>query len=366
MPGGGYPISHYYPGLYLTCIPDPFKEHLQAYQIPASFFISYGVMNSTFFSLPKWRSILTFLTVCTINTPTVHAEADTVPGNTSLNQECLACHGHKQYFYFNEMAGKTVKERMNPYYVIDSADFYYSNHRSFRCTDCHSTEYSVFPHSGELRMEPRYVCMDCHEGDENTAQYKFEAIQEEFLKSVHSTRHSEEFTCWMCHNPHSYRINVRTSGNLKETIRYDNEICLSCHADIDKFQLLTERDNPNISEVHSWLPNQVRHFSSVRCIECHTEVQDNLLVAHNIKEKKNAVRRCAECHSQNSRLMASLYKYQVREERNTMGFFNASILKHAYIIGANRNYYLNLISWIVLGSVFGGIFIHAFLRIFKK
>ena len=93
------------------------------------------------------------------------------------NQQCLKCHGHKYYHYYNDWIERDVKERMNPYFIIDSARFFESNHWSFRCVDCHSEDFSTFPHPGELRMEPSYECMDCHGGDDHYAQYNFEGTQ---------------------------------------------------------------------------------------------------------------------------------------------------------------------------------------------
>jgi len=90
------------------------------------------------------------------------------------NQECLICHGSSKYHYYNEWLEKDVKERMNPYFIIDSAEYYMSNHRSFACVDCHSYDFKAFPHAGELRMEPMGTCLDCHEGDESFEHLHFE------------------------------------------------------------------------------------------------------------------------------------------------------------------------------------------------
>jgi hypothetical protein len=208
--------------------------------------------------------------------------------------------------------------------------------------------------------------MDCHGGDEQFAQYNFEGIDEEFHKSVHSSKHSEEFTCWMCHNPHTYKINARTNENMLDFITYDNEICLSCHSDISKYQLLTSHDNPNILDKHGWLPNQGLHFKNVRCIECHAEYNNELLVSHNIRPKENAVKLCVECHSKNSMLLTSLYKLQFTDERSLTGFSNAAMLEESYIIGANRNYYLNRLSLILFGFTIIFVLIHALLRLIIK
>lgn len=282
------------------------------------------------------------------------------------NNECLKCHGHKTYYYYNDWIERDVKERMNPYFIIDSALYYNSNHWNFKCTDCHSMDYESFPHAGELRMEEKYACLDCHGDDEDYADFHFERIDEEFHTSVHSAKHSEEFTCWMCHNPHEYHISARDSKNIKETIVYDNDICLSCHADIDKYQLLTDMINPNVIEKHEWLPNQALHFLNVRCIECHAEIKEDMLVAHNVQTKDKAVKLCVECHSQNSLLLASLYKFQSQESRSKYGFFNAVVLNNSYIIGANRNYFLNMISMVIFGFVLFGIMVHITFRIIKK
>ena len=278
------------------------------------------------------------------------------------NQECLKCHGHTYYYYYNDWIEREVKERMNPYYIVDSSEFYLSNHWNFRCVDCHSEDYADFPHAGELRMEPIYECLDCHGGDDHYAQYNFEGIDEEFHKSVHSSKHSEEFTCWMCHSPHTYRINARTNENMQEFILYDNEICLSCHSNTSKYQLLTTLDNPNILDKHDWLPNQGLHFKNVRCIECHAEINNDLLVAHNIQPKEKAVKRCVDCHSKNSMLLTSLYKMQFTDQRSLSGFSNAAMLEEAYIIGANRNYYLSRLSMVLFGLVLLFITVHAVLR----
>jgi Zn finger protein HypA/HybF involved in hydrogenase expression len=282
------------------------------------------------------------------------------------NQKCFECHGQAYYYYQNDWIEKKVKDRMNPYFIIDSEEYYESNHWNFSCTDCHSADYTKFPHAGELRMEPKFSCMDCHEGDEQTAKFNFEQINDEFHKSVHSSKHSEEFTCWMCHNPHSYKINARTNENMADFIQYDNEICLTCHADISKYQLLTTLENPNVLETHSWLPNQVLHFKKVRCIECHTEISDDILVSHNVRPKEEAIKLCVECHSKESRLLASLYKYQFTNERSITGFSNKEMLEESYVIGANRNYYLNVVSIGLFVLVFIGLCIHAFLRIIIK
>jgi hypothetical protein len=287
--------------------------------------------------------------------------------NSVENEKCFQCHGQSKYNYFNKDSKKKFTKKMYAELILSRPAFYSSNHREFKCIDCHSEDYLEFPHPGNLRMESKPNCLDCHGGDEKYAKYHFESIEKEFQSSVHSEKHSEDFTCWMCHNAHTYLITARTSENIKQTISYDNAICLNCHSDINKYQLLTDKQIPNLLKKHDWLPNQKLHLQSVRCIECHTKkINDSTLVSHKILPKKSAVKKCDECHSTNSILLASLYRYKVKEIRSTQGFFRGILVNDSSVIGANRNFYLNVVSVILASLVLIGVFFHALLRLLKK
>jgi hypothetical protein len=280
------------------------------------------------------------------------------------NQRCFKCHGQPRYQYTNETLGTKVTAMMCTERIVRREEFYRSNHKSFSCTDCHSSEYETFPHKGELRMEQKFNCLDCHGGDETYAKFHFEEIETEYKASTHFKLEEDGFSCWKCHNPHTYKISVRSNDNLKETILYDNNICLNCHANFDKFQVLSDKEEINVVKKHEWLPSQAVHFKNVRCIECHTRINDSILVSHQIRPKEEAVKLCNECHSQNSMLMASLYKFKSKEQRGD-GFFNGIILNESYVIGANRNEYLNILSLLAFLGVLGGIGVHIFFRIRK-
>ena len=129
--------------------------------------------------------------------------------------------------------------------------------------------------------------------------------------------------------------------------------------------LLTDKEEIDIVKKHEWLPNQVAHFSSVRCIECHTRINDTILVSHELLPKKDAVRRCTECHSSDSRLMTTLYKFQRKERRNS-GFINGIIINESFVIAANRNVYLNMLSIIIFGFIILVIVVHISFRIIKQ
>jgi len=278
----------------------------------------------------------------------------------------LHCHGNMTYSYAIEWSGNTIRKILNPYYRIDTTEFYQSNHKNFRCVDCHSDEYEDFPHPGELKMEASYTCLDCHEGDEDHADYQFERLAEEFEASVHFDRHSTAFTCWKCHDPHAYKTMARNSNSIVEIVAHNNAMCMDCHQHEEKQRVFSDTLKASLEVIHHWLPNQSLHFNKVRCLECHTPIPEDILISHKVLAKEQAVKNCVECHSTNSRLMASLYTFNNLENRSRTGFLNAVILNEAYVIGANRNYILNALSIIIFGMVMLGIMIHASLRIRKR
>ena len=133
-----------------------------------------------------------------------------------------------------------------------------------------------------------------------------------------------------------------------------------------KFRLISNQEIPTVVDIHEWLPNQELHFKHVRCIECHTPTEDDLMVSHNILSKEQAVRRCAECHSSNSLLKASLYKYQNLQERAEDGSVLGALTNESYVIGTHQIPILKTISLIIFFAAIGGIIIHGIFRIIIK
>lgn len=279
---------------------------------------------------------------------------------------CLKCHSNQSYSFHNDVTGAEVKRLMNPYYILDTVAISAGVHKSFDCTDCHSSEYQTYPHQANLKLEPLSTCLDCHGGDESFAKYKFEEIQAEVEKSVHHKVYGENFSCSKCHNQHTYAATARNSDNVLEIVDYSNKMCLSCHNDMKKYKLISGHDNPKLVDVHDWLPNQALHFEHVRCIECHTEVVDSLMVSHNILGKDQAVRKCVECHSADSRLKASLYKYENLQKRSENGGLGSVLTNSSYVIGTHQSPFLKLLSIIIFLATLVGIIVHTIFRILKK
>lgn len=282
------------------------------------------------------------------------------------NSHCLSCHANQTYSFFNEWLEVETKRMMNPFYIIDSTMMAGGVHGTFKCTDCHSADYETYPHNAELKLEPLATCIDCHGGDDTYADYQFDKIEEEFHKSVHFQTSGESFSCSKCHNQHYYQATARNSSKVSEIVTYNNNMCLSCHDNVLKFQTVSSEENPQLSQVHDWLPNQELHFQNVRCIECHTVVVDSFLVSHNILPKAEALRNCNDCHSSNSLLKASLYKYQNLQARSEDGELSNLIRNESYVIGANQNPLMRLLSFIIFGMALVAIAIHWIFRIVKR
>jgi hypothetical protein len=117
-------------------------------------------------------------------------------------------------------------------------------------------------------MVQYFNCIDCLGGDDLFTVLNFDTIDIEYQLSVHFKVVEEGFSCWKCHGPHDYRINIRNSTNLLETIRYDNAICLNCHSDFDRFQFVGREEISMLKHTTGSKPGC--SFRSVRCIECHT------------------------------------------------------------------------------------------------
>ncbi len=308
------------------------------------------------------RLILLFLLIFCGSTKLLEAQSY----QNAEKHPCLKCHANQSYSFHNDVTGKENKRLMNPYYILDTVAISTGVHKGIDCTDCHSSEYSTYPHKSTLKLEPMNSCLDCHGGDASFASYKFEKIQEEFKKSIHYQKYGDNFTCSKCHNQHTYRPMARNSSNVLEIVDYSNKMCLSCHNDMKRYKMVSGHDNPQLVQVHSWLPNQELHFSHVRCIECHTEVVDSLMVSHNILSKDKAVRKCDECHSANSMLKASLYKYRNLQKRAENGSINTVLSNESYVIGTQQDSILKLLSIIIFIATLTGIVIHSIFRILKK
>ena len=283
------------------------------------------------------------------------------------NQKCLKCHGQSSFTVLSKDSSMHKKMLMCAERRIDSVKFGKATHGSFSCTDCHDEGYTSFPHDGELKFTEMLSCMDCHGGNKKFAKYNFETIESEAKKSVHYAN-VKDFNCFKCHDPHTFK-NTFTQKNTssKQAVDVCNTMCLSCHNNPDKMSLVSSKKSKSLSEVHNWLPEQEHHFQNLRCTDCHGEINNNIASMHNILPAKKSVKNCEVCHSVNSRLTTTLYKFKAKNERKKYGFFNSAIMNNAYVIGATRNEIFNILSFVLFAGIIALLLGHyTLLKILRK
>lgn len=261
---------------------------------------------------------------------------------------CLRCHGMQSMGQI-ESLGRIRS------LSVDAQAFAESVHGAKSCTFCHFG-FGEFPHPQRAVARRKPQCSSCHRGDRYES-WGFPGVKEEFDASVHKATLGDQFTCFACHNPHTFEPS-RENRSIPMTVSYSNAICMQCHQDrermVTKFAIATAP----LEATHAFLPNREAHWRTVRCIDCHT-AENQRMVSHHILPKGDAVRNCVECHSKESRLMSKLYVHRVEEERQTAGFLNSVVLNDAYVVGMTRNQYLDAASIGLAIITLIGILLHA-------
>lgn len=310
-------------------------------------------------------------------TPGVDAAEDEASGKSpeaiaavnAQNAECLSCH--------SELGAATadptvVDLEALSQVLIDPKVMQDSNHTGMTCISCHVGSYSGFPHSGPLQEIPgrheTLECVECH-------SLKTWRIEPQVANGAHGENPKvfERFDCNSCHNPHVFQ----SADKLKDPaaiIAQDNAMCMSCHdSDLGFAEFTTgiipAPEQPDINAIHKFLANPQRHWSSVRCIECHTPVSEtpSLNISHKILTKEEARRDCVTCHSVDTQLSASLYRYAAEQrDAKEAGFENSELLAQAYVVGATRNTVVDKLGLALIGLVLAGIALHILGRVIGK
>lgn len=246
---------------------------------------------------------------------------------------CLRCHGMKTLAYQDRATGGVRDLSINPEAMRGS------DHAALSCRQCHGSGFDGYPHPlGERRQQ--LECLSCHENSQTFPRKQFEDAEKSFHRSIHFQSLPDTFTCFSCHDPHTFRALAGVSADgVASLVAQDNSLCLQCHKDQEAIAALSKRSFQSVAENHAWLPEVKRHWQSVRCVECHT--QDKRERSHFILGREYAVRDCVACHSQNSILTSKLYQYRSSEERHKAGFIHAVVMNDAYIIGMTRNLWLD-------------------------
>jgi hypothetical protein len=246
--------------------------------------------------------------------------------------------------------------------VIAAAKYKDAIHGSFKCVECHSEGYSTTPHPIDLKFEPMQACTDCHGGRKKFARYHLDSIVAEYDKSVHAKAMTNTFTCWKCHNAHTYVNAFSDQTDLKAAITISNESCLNCHNNAVNYNRVSDKKPTNLLASHQWLIHPELHMQNIRCVDCHAKLNSTTFTPHEILPASKAVRDCSACHSEKSMLSLSLFRTKKGNE-SLLNFTNNKALEYAFIMGANRSIVLNYISTILFILVLLTIFTHMFFMI---
>lgn len=277
-----------------------------------------------------------------LGSPLVGLGAWVVPGPDTAavaaaeQHDCLRCHGMATMAYRDPETGELVN------LSLDKNELAYSVHGKLACSQCHEGGYDQYPHPAELSAA-ELNCVGCHEDHpENTDRLDFSVISQEYKKSVHATSDDPEaadFNCHSCHDPHVFRASL-LGRKIPDIVAYDNQICLSCH----------EKLRDPLSSSHAWLPNRDKHWAAVRCLDCHTTLNDSdRPVSHEILSAEQSQVNCVNCHSQGQGLLARLYQYRSREDIEKQGFFTKAVYNQAYVVGMSRNPLIDWLALIIIG-----------------
>lgn len=291
---------------------------------------------------------------------------------TAIELQCVSCHsGHREspQYVFNPETG--IRSNV----MIDMPEFRQSDHGDMACVDCHTLGFDDYPHSYPRQ---RLACMACHPGPlEKTpeamdhgfrriiedAEYDFWRIEKEYENSLHFTE-VVNFTCEECHDPHYFKATKRQFSPLS-ILENDNAPCIRCHkADALDMHMLSDPADPDLVALHEYVQLPKKHLDKTRCIDCHTDIDE--IVAHDMRKGEDAKQGCMSCHSAGSIMMTRHYRYHDELEGTHLGFHNAVLMQDSYVMGANRNRYIDYISYAIIGITLFVLGIHGIDRVIYR
>jgi hypothetical protein len=251
------------------------------------------------------------------------------------NTDCLSCHS---------LQGLAAPPRQGmdmallAKLLVEQERFEHSDHGKMACKDCHTEAYVPYPHLSNAKKQIK-GCVECHQNPSKT-------IQPEFKASAHFKEHSDRFTCLSCHDSHTMRKASRLE-TARLAARQDNAMCQSCHDDDARYMALKlpaskpATPRPDMAKTEDWLPQFDLHLAATRCIDCHSPAVDVGPLSHEVQGKDKALRRCEACHGGDTELGRRLYKRMLLDKPGSEGgFANAALLTEVYVVGANRNQWL--------------------------
>ncbi|MFB2862724.1 thiosulfate reductase cytochrome B subunit [Aeromonas sp. MdU4] len=233
----------------------------------------------------EWfRGGLFCLVLMLVSLPSFSASEQLSSKVETLNQECLTCHAD------SGIDASWSKKAPNGLYM--AADAYHSSvHGNVPCIACHQSKpgsegFKALPH--EMVPQAESTCENCHAIVMHDSVH---AIQQ----SVHQEAFAKEtFTCTFCHDAHAMSTGDNTGRVHSAQVQKSNLLCTRCHSVDGVESPLVKEKGFNLKPLlHSSLPYTALHLKSLRCIDCHADINDGSL--HRIMPASQAIG-CKQCH----------------------------------------------------------------------
>jgi len=238
----------------------------------------------------------------------------------ALRQEaCLECHDKTEL--------KSVSNRGDELTIHTSKhQFERSVHGRVECVTCHAPNATVAdfedtPH--KLDYEALPACMNCHDKT-------FHYVQEQLEQSWHFETKGAEITCTDCHNPHTQQP-VTAMDSYVASVADSNKICMDCHTSAIRYKELTGKEVYTQDLSHEFLPNRDQHFSSIKCVDCHTPIEGDAQ-GHLIRPKEEALRDCEACHTEEDSFLVGRIKTHSNKQQGGGSFVGKGFFDDAALI----------------------------------
>lgn len=300
------------------------------------------------------------------------------------NESCLSCHNSDSInSEWKTPRGKSLDLHVDTLHYNDSV------HQGQSCQSCHQgadeTAFEDAPHRFNNDVASR-SCKSCH-------SEVFHEVDKQ-LESSHHTKtiiekFGNEFACESCHNAHSFKL-PESTDDILAGIHAANEPCFACHNDLKGYEKLTDKKLLDQDMGHWFLPEKNKHFAAVRCVDCHSAGEGTQI--HSITPVEDAVSDCQLCHSEDTALTSSLYKYSNETKAFSMldkgifddtelvkqhaqsiaergekadspyGFMNQKMLDDRYLIGATPISWMDWLLAIALVAIVILLAVHLRMR----
>jgi len=169
-------------------------------------------------------------------------------------------------------------------FSVDTLSYKKSTHANLNCTDCHSKNFSTFPHSKKVLSE-KLNCTNCQEDDLIVKGKKLNKINSELKKSVHYEAMGNKSDCSFCHDPHTIKLRESQLWKIRDTYPIEDQMCVECH-DTEYKWFKGGSQRVNLKAIHSTISKNIKKWQEKKCVDCHTKANErhNIIFLNGVKD----------------------------------------------------------------------------------